>query len=104
MIRRPPRSTLFPYTTLFRSRFPALHDSTGVRGIAGDSAKLSEQRERLSGRVVRDISDKPRCVGLVGRVVEHPRVRVVGELERKHRPRIAGGRVVPVLEESYGRW
>src|SRR2546429_6627739 len=25
MIRRPPRSTLFPYTTLFRSRFQA-HD------------------------------------------------------------------------------
>src|SRR2546426_3433825 len=24
MIRRPPRSTLFPYTTLFRSRHPAL--------------------------------------------------------------------------------
>src|SRR2546430_7556274 len=24
MIRRPPRSTLFPYTTLFRSRAPAL--------------------------------------------------------------------------------
>src|SRR2546430_12030828 len=23
MIRRPPRSTLFPYTTLFRSRFPS---------------------------------------------------------------------------------
>src|SRR3989454_10315708 len=29
MIRRPPRSTLFPYTTLFRSR-PALHPG-GVR-------------------------------------------------------------------------
>src|SRR5258708_31729564 len=25
MIRRPPRSTLFPYTTLFRSRFIAPH-------------------------------------------------------------------------------
>src|SRR5258708_30941470 len=25
MIRRPPRSTLFPYTTLFRSPFPLLH-------------------------------------------------------------------------------
>src|SRR2546427_3349937 len=25
MIRRPPRSTLFPYTTLFRSRVCALH-------------------------------------------------------------------------------
>src|SRR3712207_8031506 len=24
MIRRPPRSTLFPYTTLFRSRLPAV--------------------------------------------------------------------------------
>src|SRR3712207_9421313 len=26
MIRRPPRSTLFPYTTLFRSRRPARRD------------------------------------------------------------------------------
>src|SRR2546430_12809184 len=25
MIRRPPRSTLFPYTTLFRSEFPQRH-------------------------------------------------------------------------------
>src|SRR2546422_4492600 len=25
MIRRPPRSTLFPYTTLFRSRLPSPH-------------------------------------------------------------------------------
>src|SRR5437016_9370400 len=28
MIRRPPRSTLFPYTTLFRSAQPALKDVT----------------------------------------------------------------------------
>src|SRR2546430_9090952 len=27
MIRRPPRSTLFPYTTLFRSQFEALRTS-----------------------------------------------------------------------------
>src|SRR5260370_22129935 len=27
MIRRPPRSTLFPYTTLFRSEGPAAHAS-----------------------------------------------------------------------------
>src|SRR5258705_10227111 len=31
MIRRPPRSTLFPYTTLFRSRFPR---SGRARGTA----------------------------------------------------------------------
>src|SRR3712207_7079399 len=30
MIRRPPRSTLFPYTTLFRSRDGALGDGLGV--------------------------------------------------------------------------
>src|SRR3712207_8864334 len=29
MIRRPPRSTLFPYTTLFRSRAAAEHDRNG---------------------------------------------------------------------------
>src|SRR5690554_7581752 len=28
MIRRPPRSTLFPYTTLFRSGFAAFENST----------------------------------------------------------------------------
>src|SRR2546430_12798946 len=28
MIRRPPRSTLFPYTTLFRSRFPRPEGAT----------------------------------------------------------------------------
>src|SRR2546422_5045906 len=32
MIRRPPRSTLFPYTTLFRSRLIAMeHDTRRVR-------------------------------------------------------------------------
>src|SRR2546422_7382027 len=35
MIRRPPRSTLFPYTTLFRSR------STGRHGVAGRNARGS---------------------------------------------------------------
>src|ERR1039458_709151 len=34
MIRRPPRSTLFPYTTLFRSVFSGLCRGTGVRGIS----------------------------------------------------------------------
>src|SRR3712207_7338599 len=34
MIRRPPRSTLFPYTTLFRSM--ADNDRDGVRGEVND--------------------------------------------------------------------
>src|SRR2546426_10090548 len=36
MIRRPPRSTLFPYTTLFRSG----RDPAEVRKVADDLAKL----------------------------------------------------------------
>src|SRR2546423_9397300 len=42
MIRRPPRSTLFPYTTLFRS--PAAHAGQRVQG-RGQRARL-----RLLGR------------------------------------------------------
>src|SRR2546422_7376748 len=34
MIRRPPRSTLFPYTTLFRSRFEARREQNGVPAVA----------------------------------------------------------------------
>src|SRR3989442_4748163 len=35
MIRRPPRSTLFPYTTLFRSRAAAREKAARIRGSAG---------------------------------------------------------------------
>src|SRR3712207_6930653 len=34
MIRRPPRSTLFPYTTLFRSLADRIPDAAGVPGLA----------------------------------------------------------------------
>src|SRR5256884_3617679 len=34
MIRRPPRSTLFPYTTLFRSKCPAFRSRIHSRNIA----------------------------------------------------------------------
>src|SRR5688572_31952092 len=39
MIRRPPRSTLFPYTTLFRSNFRCPH---AVEGIATFRCVVSE--------------------------------------------------------------
>src|SRR2546426_5849763 len=38
MIRRPPRSTLFPYTTLFRSASPADWSDQVVRTTVPDSA------------------------------------------------------------------
>src|SRR2546430_11875134 len=49
MIRRPPRSTLFPYTTLFRSGLGAQdpHDRGQRRGLAHSVAP--EQRHDLAG-------------------------------------------------------
>src|SRR5256885_7387186 len=38
MIRRPPRSTLFPYTTLFRSAATGAPKRAGARGRRGPSA------------------------------------------------------------------
>src|SRR3712207_8925621 len=39
MIRRPPRSTLFPYTTLFRSRHLHGRDRVRLRGRDGDQCQ-----------------------------------------------------------------
>src|SRR5574340_1485027 len=45
MIRRPPRSTLFPYTTLFRSRPPAcpLITAVATRSASASSGSRSEE-------------------------------------------------------------
>src|SRR2546430_11954557 len=57
MIRRPPRSTLFPYTTLFRSG--------RSRGEGGDGAR--EARGRPAGRCRRSVfpdqATRPRAGG-----------------------------------------
>src|SRR5207302_10489810 len=55
MIRRPPRSTLFPYTTLFRSRVDVRRPRLMCRGGDGDNADrephaLRERRQRRRDR------------------------------------------------------
>src|SRR5256885_10299434 len=47
MIRRPPRSTLFPYTTLFRSRRPPA-DPAARGGRAGTPAGAGRSEEHTS--------------------------------------------------------
>src|SRR2546430_15764232 len=44
MIRRPPRSTLFPYTTLFRSRLRRLGDDRVVAEVVGRVGLDRKQR------------------------------------------------------------
>src|SRR3989449_7736344 len=43
MIRRPPRSTLFPYTTLFRSQGAPLHDRQHPHDLFMELAALYER-------------------------------------------------------------
>src|SRR2546429_6995999 len=49
MIRRPPRSTLFPYTTLFRSRLPDV--SPLPDGSEPENENASSHRDRKSTRL-----------------------------------------------------
>src|SRR2546426_10664079 len=77
MIRRPPRSTLFPYTTLFRS------------GGDRDAPVAHAERAVLRGgaRAVREL----RAGGLAPHVRGRPRgARADGDLHRR-RGRTAGG-------------
>src|SRR5436309_12560904 len=46
MIRRPPRSTLFPYTTLFRSKC-RVHDTWN---FLRSSSRIARRQDFLSGR------------------------------------------------------
>src|SRR3712207_8227109 len=51
MIRRPPRSTLFPYTTLFRSRRRGLPEGARLRLLGRVLlARLPRARERAEGQ------------------------------------------------------
>src|SRR3712207_9415635 len=60
MIRRPPRSTLFPYTTLFRSRKALL--VVGERGAAVDVEQGDVTEELTAGGTddCRDLCGRPR--------------------------------------------
>src|SRR2546430_11078296 len=74
MIRRPPRSTLFPYTTLFRS---VVTGSGGAHGWAGEGTAWGRDRELAAGKpggstgALRGELDDPPRAGQQGRSEEH---------------------------------
>src|SRR3712207_8692960 len=73
MIRRPPRSTLFPYTTLFRSRRPIPSATALALGYFTTCAVMGIAGLTLYGGA-------EDAVSLVGRVIS---VSVSGLLDRK---------------------
>src|SRR2546430_6090211 len=78
MIRRPPRSTLFPYTTLFRS-CPAAGGDAGASAVAGDP-RNGQRTVRAGGAGARRASIAP-------------------DLARRVEAGVAAGRVAPRSEE-----
>src|SRR3712207_8524826 len=52
MIRRPPRSTLFPYTTLFRSETEGEVHLGGARSLEEEVAGQTRERQRERVRVL----------------------------------------------------
>src|SRR3712207_8798344 len=73
MIRRPPRSTLFPYTTLFRS---AVHG----REVGGVEAR---REHRLGGRHARGLVHRRRGAGAMGRHGVHRSEEHTSELQSR---------------------
>src|SRR5687767_15387082 len=64
MIRRPPRSTLFPYTTLFRSGQDAGEPLVALRGaVEGAGGGDGGGEERRGGEVAADLLQHQRGFG-----------------------------------------
>src|SRR5438876_12395856 len=72
MIRRPPRSTLFPYTTLFRPQCPVScrqrqalpHRKLEIRPVISREILFSSQgKDRAQGALRRGIRSEERRVG-----------------------------------------
>src|SRR2546429_3986167 len=75
MIRRPPRSTLFPYTTLFRSIFPGLQGGPLMHVIAGKAVAfkeaLSPEFKTYQEQVVKNAKVVAETLTARGRSEEH---------------------------------
>src|SRR3712207_9488771 len=78
MIRRPPRSTLFPYTTLFRSVEVVVAERVVLRRVED----LEQRRARIAAPVRADLVD----------LVEHD--------HRVHRPGVAQGADEPTGQRA----
>src|SRR2546422_5298000 len=88
MIRRPPRSTLFPYTTLFRSRIGARDPVQGaLQLLLGERAR---QATRPPGRSEEHTSELQSRLHLVCRLLLEKKKQVFKTDHYTFRPRSTG--------------
>src|SRR2546430_6489072 len=101
MIRRPPRSTLFPYTTLFRSshsrdcssrlasrrQFPALHCSPRVlRHVLPRSEEHTSELQSQSNLVCRLLLEKKKHIHTSSTPLRADITRyILAQISRSHR-------------------
>src|SRR5688572_31507924 len=96
MIRRPPRSTLFPYTTLFRSVPLSRHVSdvamlrlaigrpSCVRRISGRSEEHTSELQSQSNLVCRLVLEKKKKITSVTTYLPHTRPVSAASTRRQH--------------------
>src|SRR2546430_4089802 len=84
MIRRPPRSTLFPYTTLFRSvNVERGRPVAAVGNVQCHRARGAGGLNGRSARCARDLLDRPRRRARYVRVLAAAATAEVAEGDRK---------------------
>src|SRR3989442_11955249 len=88
MIRRPPRSTLFPYTTLFRSRLTRHHDGVAQLILAAADAQRADAEGVTNCRSEEHTSELQSRPHLVCRLL----------LEKKKKTPIAMPRSSPAIQ------
>src|SRR5438105_11939524 len=87
MIRRPPRSTLFPYTTLFRSSTSTTTLSIAAASCCGIRSSASETSSSNRCRSEEHTSELQSRVDLVCRLLlEKKKVRIEDEIAAAGRP------------------
>src|SRR3712207_9266705 len=62
MIRRPPRSTLFPYTTLFRSSGPEAHQDAAADEIKRTLKGVEGERQRAQANQRRNAAARDHAI------------------------------------------
>src|SRR3989449_6336457 len=95
MIRRPPRSTLFPYTTLFRS-------VRTVKGVQVISAEVSELDREAMRQLVDSLRQKLGSAVVVLGTTEDGKVALISGVTKDLTGRLHAGKIVQAVARQVG--